>query len=142
MAQAKNGDKVEIAYTGRLGDGTVFDSSEGQEPLAFTLGDGMVIPGFEEAVMGMENGDKKTVTIIEADAYGPHNEDLIIKVERTQLPKDLEVSPGQHLHLQDQEGNPLPVMVKELDDTHITLDANHPLAGKDLIFDLELLSIA
>lgn len=141
MSQAKQGDEVKVNYTGRLEDGTVFDSSEGREPLAFTLGNGQVIPGFDAAVDGMAIGDSKTITIPCADAYGPYREDMVLNVPREQLPEGLEPEVGQQLQMGQSEESMLVVSVTEVADDSITLDANHPLAGKDLTFDVQLVEI-
>ncbi len=141
MAQAKQGDEVKVNYTGRLDDGTVFDSSEGREPLAFTVGGGQVIPGFEAAVDGMVVGDSKTITIPCAEAYGPYREDMVLTVPREQLPEGLNPEVGQQLQMGQSQENMLIVSVTGVSDESITLDANHPLAGKDLTFDVELVAI-
>lgn len=141
MAQAAAGDTVRIHYTGRLTDGTVFDSSAGREPLEFTLGEGQVIPGFEEAVTGMQPGDERTVTIPADQAYGALREDLLVSVPRTQFPPDIQPEVGQQLQMQ-QDGQAFVVTVVEVADDAVTLNANHPLAGEDLTFDLALVEIA
>lgn len=141
MSQAKSGDTVKIHYTGKLQDGTVFDSSEGKEPLEFTLGSGQVIPGFDEAVNKMSKGESKTVTIPSAKAYGSRNEELVITAPLDQVPPDLNPEVGQNLQLGGPNGELVLVKVVEINDKHITLDANPPLAGKDLIFDIELVEI-
>lgn len=141
MSQAKNGDAVKINYTGKLDDGTVFDSSEGREPLAFTLGSGQVIPGFEEAVTGMAVGENKSVNIPADKAYGPRNEEMIIEAPLDQVPEDINPEVGQTLQMGGPNGEVVMVTITEVNDTHIKLDANPPLAGKDLNFDIELVSI-
>jgi FKBP-type peptidyl-prolyl cis-trans isomerase 2 len=142
MAQAKSGDTVQVHYTGKLKDGTVFDSSVNREPLEFTMGKGMMIPGFEAAVHGMEVGDSKVATIPVEEAYGPASEDMLVQVERKDIPQDIELQPGLQLTMHQQNGQPIPVIVKEITDTTVTLDANHPLAGEDLIFEISLVNIA
>ena len=142
MTQAKQGDTVKIHYTGILEDGTVFDSSEGRDPLSFTIGSGQVIPGFEEAVVGMAREEKKNVTIPVDKAYGPRNEELIITVPREQVPPDIEPETGQRLQMEGPQGQPVIVVVSEVTDEHVKLDANPPLAGKDLTFDIELVEIS
>lgn len=142
MAQAKKGDTVLIHYTGRLEDGTVFDSSEGREPLEFRLGEGRVIPGFEEAVEGMKPGDEKTADVPADEAYGPRRDDLLLTVSREQLPDGLEPEVGQKLEMATRDGQKVPVVVTDTDDGSVVLDANHPLAGKDLTFDIALVKIA
>ncbi len=141
MAHAKAGDTVRIHYTGTLDDGEVFDSSEGREPLAFTLGGGEVIPGFDKAVDGMEPGEKKTVTIPAADAYGDVRDEMVLEVPRAQLPPGLEPEEGDSLVMQMGDGMEVPVLVREVTDDAVVLDANHPLAGSDLTFEIELVSI-
>jgi FKBP-type peptidyl-prolyl cis-trans isomerase 2 len=142
MSTAKQGDTIQIHYTGTLEDGTVFDSSEGREPLSFTLGQGQVISGFEEAALGMEVGETKKARIEVDDAYGERRDDLVLEVPREQLPDELEVDVGTPLQLQQPDGQAVPVTVTALDDTTVTLDANHPLAGQTLNFEITLVGIA
>ncbi|MBU0481140.1 MAG: peptidylprolyl isomerase [Proteobacteria bacterium] len=141
MSQAKNGDTVKIHYTGTLQDGTIFDSSAGREPLEFILGSGQVIPGFDEAVSNMKKGESKTVTIPSEKAYGPRNEELVMTAPIDQVPPDLNPEVGQQLQLGGPEGQVIVVEVIEINDQHIKLDANPPLAGKDLTFEIELVEI-
>ncbi len=138
---AVDGDTVKVHYTGTLEDGTVFDTSLEREPLEFTLGAGKMIPGFEEAVKGMQIGQSKTVTIPADKAYGPHRDERILLIEREQLPEDLNPEVGQRLQMQQTVGPTIPVIVIEVTETAIVVDANHPLAGKDLTFEIELLEI-
>ncbi len=138
MALATQGDTVHIHYTGRFDDGTVFDSSEGRSPLKFVLGSGQVIAGFDQAVTGMEVGESKTVKIEAAEAYGDHREELVIPVGRSDLPEGLEPEVGQQLQMSSPDGQTFQVAVIETTDEKVVLDANHPLAGKDLTFDIEL----
>jgi FKBP-type peptidyl-prolyl cis-trans isomerase 2 len=140
--QAKKGDAVKVHYTGRLEDGSVFDSSQSREPLGFTLGDGNMIKGFDAAVYGMVIGDKKTVTIPAAEAYGERRDDMMIEVPISQVPPNIQPEIGLQLVLQGGGGQPMPVTVVDLTDEKIVLDANHELAGKDLIFDIELVAIS
>ncbi len=142
MTAAKTGDSVKIHYTGKLADGTVFDSSNGREPLGFTLGSGEVIPGFDDAVTGMKVGESKSVTIPMDRAYGPRNEQMIIEVPRGQVPPDLEPEVGQRLQMGGPNGELVVVRVVGVDEQAVILDANPPLAGEDLNFDLELVAIA
>ena len=142
MATATNGDTVHVHYTGKLDDGTVFDSSEGRDPLAFTVGAGQVVPGFEEAVAGMQVGDSKTVRIGPADGYGERRDDLVLDVPTEQLPEGLEPEIGMELALRGQDGQTMPVRVAAVGSEAITLDANHPLAGRALTFDVELVAVA
>ena len=142
MAQAKAGDKISVHYTGKLTDGTLFDSSTGREPLEFEIGSGMVIKGFDEGVTGMSVGDKKTVHIPAAEAYGDMNPEHMAVFNKAEIPSDIPYEVGMQLNMhQDGSGQVMQVTVVEVTDLTITLDANHPLAGKDLIFDLELISI-
>ena len=142
MAQhAKTGDTVQVHYTGTLDDGTEFDSSAGREPLSFTLGAGQVVPGFEAAVTGMALGEKKTVTIPAAEAYGEPRPELLMTVPRAQVPPTMQPRVGQRLQVGRGE-QAFPVIVHEVTDEHVILDGNHPLAGQDLTFALELVGIA
>lgn len=141
MAQAKKGDKVQVNYKGYLEDGKIFDSSEGKSPLDVTLGSGMVIPGFDAALTGMEVGEKKTVTIPMDMAYGPHNAEMVMQVPKDQIPPDLKPEVGQKLQVGGADGELMVVEVIDLNDDFIVLDANPPLSGKDLTFDLELVAI-
>lgn len=139
---AQNGDTVQVDYTGTLADGTVFDSSSGREPLEFTLGSNQVIPGFENAVLGMKVGEKKTVRIPADEAYGQHLDELVIQVPREKLQSDQEPAVGQVLQVKGQDGQPFYVTIIAISDNGtLTLDANPPLAGKDLIFDIELVKV-
>ena len=140
MESAKPGDKVQVHYTGMLEDGSVFDTSDGRDPLEFTLGSGQVIPGFDQAVSGMSPGQERSVRIPASDAYGDRKDDLVIVVEREQLPPDTDPAVGQQLQLK-QDGRGFVVTVKDVGPESITLDANHPLAGEDLEFKVHLVSI-
>jgi len=141
MTEAKSGDTVRIHYTGTLDDGTQFDSSAGRDPLEFALGGGQVIPGFDSAVDGMQVGDSKTVTIPVEEAYGRRHEQLIQEVARDALPDDIEPTIGMQLQSQSPEGQVMNLTVTEVSDDKITVDANHPLAGQALTFDIELVEI-
>jgi FKBP-type peptidyl-prolyl cis-trans isomerase 2 len=141
IQQAKTGDTVKVHYTGRLQDDTVFDTSVGSEPLEFTLGQGQVIPGFEQAVIGMQVGESKTVTIPADQAYGPRRDDMILEVSRDELPEDLEPTVGMYLQMNQGDGGIMIVTITEVSETTIKIDANHPLAGQDLTFDIELIDI-
>ncbi|RNC70686.1 MAG: peptidylprolyl isomerase [Desulfuromonadales bacterium] len=148
MAQAKQGDTVKVHYTGKLTTGEIFDSSEDCDcggdcqPLEFTVGEGEVIPGFEQAVVGMSPGDKKTVTIPVDQAYGERLDELVAEVEREYLPAGSEPQLGQQYEVTQDDGQVFNVMVTAMDDTTVTLDANHPLAGKELVFEISLVEIA
>jgi peptidylprolyl isomerase len=142
MTAAKKGDSVKVHYTGTLEDGTQFDSSVDLKPLEFTLGSGQVIVGFDEAITGMEPGEKKNVTIPVDRAYGQRNEEMVISTPRNQVPSDITPEVGQQLQLAGPNNQPIMVKIVEVTDEHIQLDANPPLAGKVLTFELELVSIA
>lgn len=137
----KQGDTVKVHYTGKLEDGTVFDTSRSRHPLQFTIGKGQVIPGFELAVAGMNIGESKTATIPVDQAYGPRRDDMIVTVKRDQFPSDVNPNVGQRLELEQENSHSILVTVTDISDTNITLDANHPLAGKALTFELELVGI-
>jgi len=142
MSEAKAGDKVQIHYTGTLEDGTQFDSSAGRDPLEFEVGSGQVIPGFDQAVEGMAVGENKTVNIPPEDAYGQHHEQMVQEVPKTALPAELEPEVGQALSARNQDGQEMQLTVTEVKDESIVVDGNHPLAGKALNFDIELVKIA
>ncbi|MDX9856626.1 MAG: peptidylprolyl isomerase [candidate division Zixibacteria bacterium] len=142
MAGARNGDTAKVDYTGRLDDGTVFDSSDGRDPIQFTLGKSQVIAGFEEAVVGMETGQTKTFTIPCDKAYGPHRNENVMTVALKDLNLDFNPKKGEHLTLQRSDGHQLTVEVSDINESEITLDANHPLCGKDLTFDITVVEIA
>jgi peptidylprolyl isomerase len=141
MSQAKSGDTVKVHYTGTLDDGTQFDSSQGGEPLEITLGSGNIIPGFENAVLGMSAGDTKTVTIPSDHAYGPRNDNLTQEVPRNVIPDDIELAQGMLLHAQGPDGQTVSFTVLSFDEESVRIDGNHPLAGQDLTFALELVEI-
>jgi peptidylprolyl isomerase len=141
LATAQIGNRVRVHYTGRLDDGEVFDSSEGGTPMAFTIGNGQVIPGFENGVVGMATGDTKTVNIPCADAYGERRDDGVMQVPRGEFPPDMPLEVGTSVQGQQQSGQVVSFTIMAVTDEQVTLDANHPLAGKDLTFDLTLVSI-
>jgi peptidylprolyl isomerase len=141
MTTAKMGDTVRVEYVGKLDDGTVFDSSKDSDPLEFTLGEGAVIPGFENANEGMEVGETLTTTVEASDAYGVADPRLKVNVPHDRFPDDIDPQPGQHLQVMQQDGNTIPVTVVEVADEAVTLDANHPLAGEDLTFEITLVSV-
>jgi len=141
MQQAKNGDTVKVHYTGKLEDGTVFDTSAAREPFQFVIGDGQIIPGFDQAVNGMNVGESKTINVPSDEAYGPHLEDRVVVVNQDQIPKHLELEIGQHVQIPQTDGIKILFIVTNISETHVTLDANHPLAGKDLIFEIQLIEI-
>jgi FKBP-type peptidyl-prolyl cis-trans isomerase 2 len=141
MAQVKEGDTVRVHYTGKLGDGTVFDSSWEREALEFTVGAGQLIPGFEEAVKGMALEETQTFQVASDDAYGPYREEMVLTVNRDEFPKNIEPQVGQHIQVNLQGGQELVVRVKDVTEDEVTLDANHPLAGQDLTFEIKLMEI-
>jgi len=141
MTQAKAGDTVRIHYTGTLDDGTVFDSSEGRDPLEFAVGSGQIIPGLDIAIPGMSVGDKKSVKVDCQDAYGPIHPEARQAVPRAEIPADIPLDLGTQLQVQTPDGHAMTVTVLEVTETQVTLDANHPLAGKHLTFDIEIVSI-
>ena len=140
MSEAKTDDTVKIHYTGKLDDGTVFDSSEKRDPIEFKIGEGNVIPGFENGIVGMVVGDKKTIKIVADEAYGPRHEGWPRQFDRNQLPKDYDPIVGNFVQIQGPEGEALQMMISEATDENITLD-NHPLAGETLNFEVELIAI-
>ncbi len=141
MAEAKYGDTVKVHYTGKLDDGTVFDTSVNEDPLQFTIGGGQIISGFEQAVVGMKPGESKTVRIPADEAYGQRREDLILEVERSQLPEGLKPEVGLQLQSRQPDGRIIVLTITDITESHVTLDANHPLAGEDLTFEIQLIEI-
>ncbi len=141
MSEVKPGDTVQIHYKGTLEDGTVFDSSEGRDPLKFEVGSGQIIPGLDKALPGMSLGDKKVVEVPCDEAYGPSNPEALQVVPREGIPDDIPLDPGTMLQMQTQEGQVMPVTVVDVTETQVTLDANHALAGKDLTFAIEIVAI-
>ena len=141
ITKAKEGDVVKVHYTGKLKDESIFDSSQDADPLEVTLGTGQVIPGFEKAVVGMGVGDSKTVEIAAEDAYGSYREELVVEIDKERIPGELSVEVGQQLVLRQAEGPPIRVKVADMTEQSVTLDANHPLAGQDLIFEVQLIEI-
>ncbi|MGM0738871.1 MAG: FKBP-type peptidyl-prolyl cis-trans isomerase [Bacteroidota bacterium] len=141
MATVKEGNTVKVHYTGTIADGTVFDTSKEREPLEFTIGEGKLIPGFEKAVVGMDEGDTGTVTIPSDEAYGEKREDMVIDVERSQIPPEITPEVGQQLQIQQKDGGAIPVVITDVTDETVKLDANHPLAGQDLTFEIEIVEV-
>ncbi|MBK5270011.1 MAG: peptidylprolyl isomerase [Bacteroidia bacterium] len=141
MQKAKSGDKVKVHYHGKLTNGETFDSSEGREPLEFEIGKGMVIKGFDDGVTGMIVGEKKTLNIPFDEGYGPRNPEMLIEMPKDRFPKDMEIVEGIPLMMSDGSGQNFQVVVTEIKEDIIMLDANHPLAGQDLIFDIELVEV-
>ncbi|HRE50803.1 MAG TPA: peptidylprolyl isomerase [Flavitalea sp.] len=142
MQQVKSGDTVKVHYSGRLSDGTTFDSSSGREPLEFKVGSGQVIKGFDDGVTGMSVGEKRTLQIPVNDAYGPKDENMIVEFPKANFPEDLNPEVGMQLNMTNSAGQMIPVVITEVAEETVLLDANHPLAGQDLIFDIELVDIA
>jgi len=143
MPQAKQGDTVKVNYTGKLEDGQVFDTTENRDDtLEFTIGEGQVIPGFEEAVLGMTPGESKTTKIAADKGYGPYQDGLVLEVARDKIPPDLNPEVGQHLQIRQDENETMLVKVVDVTENNIKLDANHPLAGEDLTFDIQLVAIS
>lgn len=141
MAQAKSGDEVSVHYKGKLDDGHIFDQSDPKEPLKFKLGGKQVIPGFEKAVEGMAIGDTKTITIAASEGYGERRDDLVLEVDRDRVPPDVDPQIGQRYEMEKESGEKFRVVVTKVTPEIVTLDANHPLAGKILTFDIELVGI-
>jgi peptidylprolyl isomerase len=141
MTKAAKGDTVKVHYRGTLEDGSEFDSSHDRDPLTVTVGGGEVIPGFDQALEGMAPGDSKTVTVESGDAYGEHRPEMVQKIERARIPGEIELQVGGVLQATAPDGQVVRLTVTEFDDETVTLDANHPLAGKDLTFDLQLVEI-
>ena len=141
MTEVTQGAKVRIHYTGTLEDGSVFDSPEGRDPLEFDVGSGMIIPGLDKALPGMKVGDKKKVSIAPEEAYGPRHDEAVLEVPRADIPAEIPLEVGIQLQMSGPQGQPVPVTVTNLTDDTVTLDANHALAGKTLIFDFEVVGI-
>jgi len=141
MQQVKKGDKIKVHYHGKLTSGETFDSSEGRDPLEFEVGSGMVIKGFDDGVTGMAVGEKKTINIPYDEAYGARNPEMVIEMPKDRFPADMELEMGLPLMMSDNQGHQFQVTIVEIKETAVMLDANHPLAGKDLVFDLELVEI-
>jgi peptidylprolyl isomerase len=142
MSQANKGNTVKVHYTGKLDDGSVFDTSEGREPLQVTLGEGKVIKGVESALVGMEEGQSKTAKVGSEEAYGPHRDEWVVVIERSKLPDHLDPQVGDQLEIRQSDDQRLPVRVTDVSESTVTLDANHPLAGEDLTFELRVVEIA
>jgi FKBP-type peptidyl-prolyl cis-trans isomerase 2 len=142
MQQVKSGDTVKVHYHGRLLDGSTFDSSEGNEPLEFQVGSGMVIKGFDDGVVGMGVGDKKTLNIPAEEAYGSKNDEMLVEFPKEQFPEDMKPEVGMRLNMTNGDGHVIPVVITEVKEESVMLDANHPLAGEALVFDIELVEIA
>jgi FKBP-type peptidyl-prolyl cis-trans isomerase 2 len=141
MQQVKKGDTVKVHYHGKLTNGETFDTSSGRDPLEFEVGGGMVIKGFDDGVMGMEVGEKKTINIPVDEAYGPRSEEMIIEFPKERFPAELQIEEGTQLMMSNETGQNFPVVVAEIKESSVMLDANHPLAGEELVFDLELIEI-
>jgi FKBP-type peptidyl-prolyl cis-trans isomerase 2 len=142
MVQAKHGDTVKVHYTGKLEDGTVFDSSENREPVEFTIGEGRIIPGFERAVVGMSPGESKTEKVLADQAFGPYREELVLEVDRQRIPADVKLEVGKRLQFHLANDQATQALVTDVSESKVTLDPNHPLARTDVIFNIRLLEIA
>ena len=142
MSQAKDGDTVKVHYTGKLEDGTVFDSSRDREPFEFKVGTGNVIPGFEKGVVGMKVGEEKTITIPPEEGYGSHREELTAVVNKSEFPPDITPEVGRQLQINQPNGSVANVVITKIEDEMVTIDASHPLCGKTLFFDIEMMAIA
>ena len=142
MTKAKTGDTVSVHYTGKLDDGTIFDTSAEREPLQFTIGENQVIPGFEQAVIGMEPGDSKSTRIPAEEAYGPRYDEMVVTLDKSHLPEGMEPEVEQRFQLRQPDGQTFIAKVTDIGESNITLDANHPLAGEALTFDIQLTQIA
>jgi len=141
MAQAKMNNKVKVHYSGTLSDGTVFDSSLEREPLEFTIGKGMVIPGFENGIIGMNEGESRKVSITSDDAYGPFRDDLVGVIDKSRMPGDIDLEIGMVLQMRSPEGSTTNVTITDISEENVTIDLNHPLAGKDLVFEIKLVEV-
>jgi peptidylprolyl isomerase len=142
MTQAKHGDTVKVHYTGKLGDGSIFDTSANRAPLEFTIGEAQVIPGFEQAVVGMDTGEQRTTVIPAVQAYGARDEHLVIEMDKSRLPEDLDLEVDDRLQVRRTDGQIMDVTVTAITNAGVTLDGNHFLAGQDLTFDIELVEVA
>jgi len=142
MSQAKEGDTVKVHYTGTLENGEVFVTTKEGEPLEFALGSGRIIPGFEKGIIGMEAGETKTITVPSGEAHGPRRKELIVTIERVNLPEQISTTIGQRLKIQSPDGSHIDLVISDMDKDTVTLDANHPLAGNTLVFEVELVEIA
>ena len=141
MSQAKDGDTVKVHFTGRLENGEVFVKSEEDQPIDLTLGTGELIPGVERAIVGMEGGEKKTITVPPEQAYGPRQDDLMVEIDKSNLPEHVTPAIGKGLRIRQSDGDDIPVIISEMTENTVTLDGNHPLAGATLFFDLQLVEI-
>lgn len=141
MEQAKQGDTVKVHYSVRLGDGTIIGSTTDHEPLQFTIGEGQILPGFEQAVVGMNPGELKTIEVIADQAFGPHLDEMVVVIDRSRLPADFESKVGEQVQFRQGDGQIATVLVTDVSESSITIDANHPLAGKDLTFDIQFIEV-
>jgi FKBP-type peptidyl-prolyl cis-trans isomerase 2 len=141
MAEAKQGDTIKVHYTGKLNDGTVFGTSVDRDPLQITIGEGQIVPGIEQAIVGMNPGESKTVKLQPDEAYGPHRDELVMDVDKSQFPSNLEPEVGKQFQVRQPDGQTRVVTVADVSESSVKLDANHPLAGKELTFELQLVEI-
>ncbi len=135
------GNQISVHYTGTFEDGEIFDSSQGRDPLSFEVGAGQMIQGFDEAVVGMKNGESKRITLAPEEAYGPRNEELLIDIPNSNFPEDMKLEVGMMLQMSNQEGQPVPATVAEINEESVKMDVNHPMAGKTLNFEIEIIDI-
>lgn len=142
MAKAKNGDILKVHYTGKLENGKIFVTTKGGTPLEVTIGNGKFLPGFEKGIIGMETGETKTIILPPEEAYGPRREELVVDVKKSDFPHDITPNIGQQLQARQKDGSVINVIVTHIDENTVTLDANHPLAGKTLTFDIQLVEVA
>lgn len=142
MSEARNGDRVKVHYTGKLWDGRILGSTENNQPVEFTIGSGQIVPGIEKGIIGMEVGERKTITIPPEDGFGPRREELVVDVNKSELPENMEPAIGQRVRMPHDDGQNIDLVITDVAEDTITLDANHPLAGRMLLFDLELVAIA
>ncbi len=141
MEGIREGDRVQVHYTGKLQSGEVFDSSQGREPLDLTIGEGKIIPGFEQALLGMQTGDKKSFDLTPDQAFGERKDELVHVIQKEQIPSDIKLEIGMQLALEGQQKEPIPAQVVDISESTVTLDTNHPLAGKDIIFEVDVVEI-
>lgn len=141
MEGIREGDQVQVHYTGKLQSGEVFDSSQGREPLNLTIGEGKIIPGFEQALLGMQTGEKKSFDLTPDQAFGERRDELVHVIQKEQIPSDVKLEIGMQLALEGQQKEPVPAQVVDISESTVTLDTNHPLAGKDITFEVDVVEV-